>query len=147
MGKHDKRGLHSRKRYQRVQYGGIYQVKSEDAVTPQQFQAGQPHGGFVRLEQVVAHSVPSSPPPAPTATSEQREAVRKPVQVQRQPMEQEIGDYIDTMASMTVSELKALLDKVDFGPDELASMIAAEKANKDRIGAVKILEKYLSALS
>jgi len=147
MGKHDKRGLRSRRKYQRVQYGGVYQVKSEDAVTPQQFQAGMPHGGFVVLEQTSAPSAPPPPPPAPTATSAQKEAVRRPVQVQRQPMEQEIGDYIDTMASMTVSELKALLDKVEFGPDELTSMIAAEKANKDRIGAVKILEKYLAALS
>ena len=150
MGKHDKRGMNSRKKYMRVQYAGVYQVKAEDAVTPEQFRAGAKHGGFVKLEPVQRTPPPPPPPPPPVAQASStapKEAVRTPVRVERVPMDKALTDYVDTMSSMTVSELKHLLDEVSFGPDELQGMIDAEKAAKGRIGAVKLLEKYLARLS
>ena len=150
MGKHDKRGLRSRKKYQRVLYAGVYQVKTEDTVTPQQFQAGERHGGFVRLENVRSTPPPPPPPPpqvADTSSTAPKDTVRTPVHVERVPMGKDLKDYVDTMSSMTVSELKNLLDGVEFGPDELREMIDAEKGAKGRLGAVKLLEKYLARIS
>jgi hypothetical protein len=145
LGKHDKRGMSSRKRYTRVQYGGVYAVKSQDAVTKQQFEAGLPNGGFIRLE---PEAPPPPPPPQRTSPPTMERVVRTPVVVNREPMESEdLQHYIDTLESKTIAELKDLLDAIDFGPDELSALIQAEQASKNRIGAVKMLEKYLQRLS
>jgi hypothetical protein len=131
-------------------YGGVYAVKAEDAVTRAQFESGMPNGGFIRLEQKRAPA-PPPPPPAPQTAepSPTRDRPKRtPVKVERTPLEDgDLQHYIETMESKTIAELKEMLDNINFGPDELSAMLTAEKAGKERIGAVKILEKYLSKLS
>jgi len=94
---------------------------------------------------------PATPTPVPTqapAPEEKRPEIhRTPVKVERMPLTSEVlTTYVQSMESMTVKELKAVLDSVAFGPDEIQALLAAEKAAKNRIGATKLLEKYLNKI-
>lgn len=155
MGPHNRRGRSTRTVYTRVTYGGVYAVKAADAVTADQFRAGNTGSEFVRME--VSRPQPPAPAPAPAApkpaapapvqtqSSSRPEVRRSPVKVDRQPLDNEkMADYLQSMESMTLKELKSLLDNVEFGPDEINAFLAAEKAGKSRLGAIKLLEKQLS---
>lgn len=150
MGPHDRRGSATRAKYQRVQYGGVYAIKSQDAVMQHDFETGRTGCEFVIIGEPVVQSAPPTPAPvsasAPVAQVEERPQIqRTPVKVDRTPLTSDMMEtYIQSMESMTVKELKNLLDSVGFGPDEMQALLVAEKAGKARLGAVKLLEKYLT---
>lgn len=153
MGPHNRRGGSTRTTYQRVQYGGVYAVKEADAVHVDQFRSGRTGSEFVRMQNhVVTQPKPAAPPPPPPRPSqpppeivERPQIERTPVRVDRQPLTDEaLASYVQSMESMTLKELKELLDSVEFGPDEINQLLQAERAGKDRIGAAKMLEKYLT---
>jgi len=149
MGPHDRRGNNSRRKYKRVSYGGTYAVSSGDAVTRAQFESGY-GAGFVRLEQQEAQPPPQphTPPPAPRQVEDSPVQERTPIHVERSPVESEaMGDYIESMASMTLRELNNLLTEIDFSAGDLQSLLEAERINKNRLGAVKLLEKALNRLT
>ena len=146
MGPHNRRGSATRTVYKRVSYGGVYQVKEADAVSQEQFQAGYTGCEFVRMEEPAPPPAPEpvpAPAPAPKPVVERATVSRTPVKVERTPVNSAmLASYVQSMETMTVKELKEMLDSVDFGLDELNKLLEVERAGKDRLGAVKLLEKY-----
>lgn len=153
MGKHDRRGMASRKKYMRVMYGGLYQVRKEDTVTRAQFEAGARHCGFI--EAVLAQEPrPASPPPppAPAPVIEERKPTKK---VERQPVVApdrhpstvaELGEVARNIANYSIRELRAKIE--GMGAEQLAGLLDAERnSDNPRSGAIKLLEKRIAAMT
>jgi len=142
MMKHDRRGMTSRKKYTRVMYGGIYQVRREDAVTRDEFQRSSRNCGFI-----IMTGVPKSPPPAPKPVPKPVPIVtRAPVkQITRVPAKVSggaSGAVIKDAHSMSIRELRNYA--VGMDADDLQALLDAEQANeRPRIGAVKLLENMI----
>jgi hypothetical protein len=149
MGPHNKRGHSSRRKvYNRVKYGHDYQVWKEDVVSEEQFRAGTPNCGFI----AIAQKSTSAPTPAPVQVTEIRRTEpvkRTPITVVRNTIG--VGDalqeYATQMAAMSVSELKKLLDTAELNADDLLVLVEAERHAKNRVGAIKLLQKQIDKLS
>lgn len=149
MGPHDRRGSGSRKKYQRVQYGGIYAVMASDAITEDAFSSGAPNCGFVAIRQKYI-----APPPTPVveeiSVQEQDAQVavsRSPaVAVIREPVvDGQVEEYVAQLASKSIKEIKELLDVANLEADDIATLLEAEKSSDTRrVGAVKLLQKALA---
>lgn len=153
MGKHNRRGSATRTVYNGVQYGGTYEVKEADAVSEDQFRSGMTGSEFVRMQISQPAPLPTPAPaprpprPHPAPETSRTEITRTPVRVVREAVSDEtLATYVQSMENMTLKELKALLDSVEFGPDEIKALLQAEQAGKGRIGAIKLLEKYASGV-
>lgn len=146
MGKHSRRGMASRRKYQRVKYGDVVEVAKEDAVTKEQFQAGAKNCGFIVLEET-APPPPPLPAPAPKPVAEQP-MVRQPTpirQVERQPI-LDTPVSVEDISAMSIRELRQHIRSMDA--EQLLVLLDLErKAPSPRIGAIKMLEKAVQGLS
>lgn len=152
MGPHSRRGLRSRKKYQRIMYGQTRAVKQEDTISQEEFERGVANCGLVRMR----NAAPPAPAPVavphvnpvvvkPDAVSEERKPV---VAVERTPpTDEELEDAKADLAEMNIRELKEYVDDVT-DPNEILLLIAAEKgADKPRAGAIRFLEKTLKRMT
>jgi len=148
MGPHNKRGHSSRRKvYQRVKYGGTYQIWKEDTITEEQFRNGSANCGFI----AIAPKATAAPAPAPVHAAPLKDdhTRRTPINVVRRTVGvgKALPEYASQMASMSISELKSMLDKADLNADDLLVLLEAEKHAKNRVGAIKLIEKQIARLS
>jgi hypothetical protein len=150
MGPHSRRGLRSRKKYQRIMYGQTRAVKKEDTVSEEEFKRGASNCGLVRMRNTVA------PPPAPAPVQHVNPVVQEAVIDEREPVvavertpptNEELLEAQADLAEMSIRELKDYVKDVD-DPNEITLLIAAEKgASHPRQGAIKFLEKTLQRMT
>lgn len=142
MGPHDKRGMNSRRKYQRVQYGGRYVVAAEDAIAREAFEKGAKNCGFIRLEQTMQEpeSRPAGEPPA-VPKKPAKKVVRKPVK------DAEVDKYVEAMESMSLREFSKWLGAMELTTEQVVALKEAELSGANRIGAIRMLDKRLSEMT
>lgn len=142
MGRHSRRGSSSRKVY-KVQYGDLVQARAEDVVTEAEFKSGiKKHCGLIEV-QVVPVSIASSVAPTPAPTTARPSVVRKPVKVveRRSVQNESLEAMTADLASMSIREIRDAISVMDA--TTIAQLVDAEKQGKNRVGAIKVMEKEL----
>jgi hypothetical protein len=141
MGPHGRRGMNSRRKYMPIQWGEVHSVNTEDAVTPEEFEAGKANCGFVSLK-----TNASTMPPVQSTPSLESAVERKAIQIERKMVpDSQIEEYKKQLSTMSVKEIKSILDGVEFSRDDLATFLQAEQSsNSPRIGVIKMLQKIIN---
>jgi glycosyltransferase involved in cell wall biosynthesis len=148
MGKHERRGMASRKKYTRISYGGRYAVRAEDVVSRSDYEAGARSCGMVRIEDVPRQQ--AAPVVVAPAADNGSGKARKPVgKVSKSPAksvvpldDDSLAELIKDVGSFSIRELRGAIAGLPH--ESVASLLAAEKARDvPRIGAVKLMEKAL----
>jgi len=163
MGPHERRGMRSRKKY-RTMYGQVVQVDKRDSVTVEQLRQGARNCGFVTLqvraapkptaaqppEQVIVNNVIQQAAQQPKDTEILRQPISKRVTrtpvTMVAPIANEAQQIIDDLQDMRIADLREIM--ADVGDVSVAqAVLEAEQAGKNRVGAVKMLEKKVRQLS
>jgi len=148
MGPHGKRGMGSRKKYMRIVYGGVYAVKSVDAIDEAAYRAGRPNCGFVTLQLPSPAPVKLSIPAAPPMVDDAAQVARAPIVIaQRVPVvDAVLSETIEQLADMSIRDLKKYVRELDA--HDITLLLKAEQGrDKPRSGAVKLMEKALNRLT
>lgn len=131
QGKHYYRGPHTKYPY-KVMHNQIMIVDDRDAVD-----YGQPGSLFVRIQQPA--KAPTKPAERVVNVEEEEEepaAERKPRQV---PSKRAVSIDNIPISNMTVSEIITVAKSLT--PEEATKLIYEERNGKNRVGAIKVLEK------
>lgn len=134
QGKHYYRGPTTRYPY-KVVHDQIMIVDDRDAVNP-----GQPGSLFVRIQPPPKPAETKPTPKDESAKVAEKEVKRMPRQV---PVRHATELSAISITDMTVGELIKVAKSLT--KEEAAKMIEEEKAGKNRVGAIKVLEKVVAA--
>ena len=137
MGKHSRRAMKSRKVY-KVMYGDLVQARAEDVVTEEQFNAGTKNGGLVQIKTTPIINVP---PPVPVIVRKAVERTPAKVVERTSVQDDNLEEMVGQISNMSIREIRDTISVLDATTIKL--LIEAEKSGKNRVGAVKIMEKEL----
>jgi len=147
MGPHNRRGMASRKVYQRISYGATVAARAEDVVSEDQFRAGKPNCGLVAMKNIPP---PQPAPPTPSDPAPEQPVVnevlrRKPARgVDREPVikvsDINTSELAAKLVGMTASEIRTWAEESDL--ETVIKMLEAEGTSESpRTGVMKMLEK------